>query len=259
MLLENIINEHRIYWATAKGDQGEAELEDIVHTLLNLQEHGDLEFPLTTNNIKAIILEMFIAGTDTSATVVEWAISELIKNPRVMSKAQAEVRQVLNRKRNVEEAGLEELKYLKTVIKETLRIHIPGPLLSPRENKEQCQINGYNIHIKTRVIVNAWAIGRDPDYWIGAEKFYPERFLECKIEFRGSNFEFLPFGAGRRMCPGLSFGIANLELPLAQLSYHCNWELPHNSKKEELDMRDAFGTIVRRKFDLCVIPIPCHP
>ncbi|KAJ9174463.1 hypothetical protein P3X46_013102 [Hevea brasiliensis] len=261
MVLENIINQHRIYRATAKtnGDQGEAEVEDIVNTLLNLQEHGNLEFPLTTNNIKAIILDVFIAGTDTSAAVVEWAMSELIKNPRAMSKAQAEVRQVLNRKRNVEEAGLEELKYLKAVIKETLRIHPPGPLLAPRENKEQCQINGYNIPIKTKVIVNAWAIGRDPDYWIHAEKFYPERFLESKIDFRGSNFEFLPFGAGRRICPGLSFGIANLELPLAQLLYHFDWELPDNSKKEELDMREAFGAMVRRKFDLFVIPIPYNP
>ncbi|XVF77121.1 hypothetical protein PTKIN_Ptkin14bG0015200 [Pterospermum kingtungense] len=157
---------------------------------------------------------------DTSFVTLEWAISELLKNPRVMKKAQAEVRQVFNRKGNVDDEGLHELEYLKLVIKENLRLHPPLPLLLPRESSQSCKINGYNIPAKSKVIINAWAIGRKSDYWSEAERFNPERFVNGSIDYRGANFEFIPFGAGRRMCSGMLYGIANVELPLAHLLYH---------------------------------------
>ncbi|WRX28170.1 Cytochrome P450 - like 10 [Theobroma cacao] len=200
--------------------------------------------------------DIFIAGSDTSFTAVEWAMSEMLKNPRVLQKAQAEVRQVFNRKGDVDGEGLHELEYLKLVINETLRLHPPIPLLLPRECSERCKINGYDIPVKSKVIINAWAIGRNPDYWTEAERFYPERFLNSSIDYKGAHFEFIPFGAGRRMCPGMLYGIANVELPLAQLLYHFDWELPGGRKIEDLDMDEVFGAVVRRKNDLCLVPIP---
>ncbi|EEF27944.1 cytochrome P450, putative, partial [Ricinus communis] len=203
--------------------------------------------------------DVFSAGSETSSTTVEWAMSELMKNPRVLEKAQAEVRQVFCRKRSINEESLQELNYLKLVIKETLRLHPPVPLLLPRECREDCVINGYDIPAKSRVMVNVWAIGRDPNWWIDAEKFFPERFLDNAIDYKGNNFEFLSFGAGRRMCPGMSFGVANVELPLAMLLYHFDWKLPYGLKPENLDMSECLGAGVRKKEELCLIPIPYIP
>jgi cytochrome P450 len=198
---------------------------------------------------------MFTAGGETSSGAVLWGMSEMVKNPKVMEEAQSEVRRVFDKKGFVDETEFHQLVYLKSVIKETLRLHPSLPLLLPRESRERCKINGYEIPAKTRILVNAWAIGRDPRYWIEAESFKPERFANSLIDFNGTNFEYIPFGAGRRMCPGLAFGIPNVELPLAQLLYHFDWKLPNGMKNEELDMAESFGISVGRKHDLCLIPI----
>ncbi|XP_038685653.1 cytochrome P450 71D9-like isoform X2 [Tripterygium wilfordii] len=249
-ILESLINEHRFN----KSRINSSDADNFLDILLNLQEHGDFSF--TTDNIKAVVLDIFVAGTESSATTSEWAMSELLKNPRLMAKAQAEVRRVFDKEGYVDEEGLEGLEFLTAVIKETLRLHPPGPLLVPRESRDRCQINGYVIPEKTRIIINAWAIGRDTNYWTEAERFYPERFLDSSIDYKGNNFEFIPFGAGRRICPGLSLGIANTKLPLAQLLYHFDWKLPDNVKHEDLDMTEGHGIAVGRKSDLVLIPIP---
>lgn len=198
--------------------------------------------------------DVFFAGIETSSTTVEWALSETLKNPKVMEKAQAEVRNVFSAEGHVNEAGLHELKYLKAVIKETLRLHPPAPLLAPRECRKNCEIFGYEIPARTKVVVNAWAIGRDSKHGSEAERFYPERFLDSSIDYKGNNFEYISFGAGRRICPSISYGIANIELPLAQLLYYFDWNLPNGAKLEELDMTEAFGITVRRKNDLYLVP-----
>jgi cytochrome P450 len=198
---------------------------------------------------------MFAAGTETSSGVVLWTMSEIVKNPKVMEEAQAEVRRVFDKKGYVDETKMHQLIYLKSVIKETFRLHPIIPLLVPRESRERCQINGYEIPAKTRVIVNAWAIGRDPKYWVEPESFKPERFVDSLVDFKGTDFEFIPFGAGRRMCPGIAFALPNIELPLAMLLYHFDWKLPNGMKNEDLDMSETFGISVGRKHDLCLIPI----
>ncbi|KAE8704309.1 hypothetical protein F3Y22_tig00110458pilonHSYRG00470 [Hibiscus syriacus] len=166
LMLEIIIEEHKARNANPKNSDDVT--DDLVDVLLHLQDHGDHEIPLTTDHIKAVIL--------TSSTTAEWALSEMMKNPRVMEKAQAEA-----------------------------RLHPPLPLLLPRQNNERCEINGYEIPVKTKVIVNAWAIGRDSDYWNEAYKFDPERFIDSSVNYKGINFEYIPFGAGRRICPGMSY------------------------------------------------------
>lgn len=201
--------------------------------------------------------DVFSAGSETTATTIEWAMSELMRNPRVMNKAQAEVRrQAGNLKPEVEEA---ELEYLKAIVKETLRLHPPGPLL-PRESRERCEIGGYEFPEKTKVIINEWAIGRDPESWVEAESFKPERFLHVhgskSLDFKGFDFEFIPFGAGRRICPGISFATPIIELALSQLLYHFDWQLPSGIKPDELDMTEVFGISCRRKHDLYVIATP---
>ncbi|OVA20161.1 Cytochrome P450 [Macleaya cordata] len=258
--LDDIIKDHKVNrLTTIKTNTSNESEEDLVDVLLHLQESGTLESPITTDNLKAVIWDIFIAGTETSSTTLEWVMSEILKNPWVMKKVQAEVRQVFDGKRRVDETDVNKLDYLRLVIKETLRLHAPAPLLLPRECKERCEIDGYEIPKKAKVIVNAWAIGRDPEYWSDAESFKPERFNGCSVDYKGTNFEYIPFGAGRRMCPGMSFGIANIELPLAQLLYHFDWKLPNGVKLEDLDMSETFGATVRRRNDLYLIPIPYSP
>lgn len=197
---------------------------------------------------------MFTAGIDTTSAVIEWAMSELMRNPRVMKKVQTEVREVLKGKETITEDDIQGLSYLKLVIKEALRLHTPLPLLLPRQCRKECEIDGYTIPVNTKVIINAWAIGRDPEYWVDAESFIPERFENNSIDFIGLDYDYLPFGSGRRMCPGMNFGIAGVELPLTQLLYHYDWKLPNNMKPEDLDVEDAFGSTTKRKNHLVLIP-----
>ena len=109
--------------------------------------------------------------------------------------------------------------------------------------------------VKTKVIINGWEIGRDPHHWTEAERFIPERFVDSPIDYKGNNFEHIPFGSGRRICPGILFAIPNIELPLADMLYHFDWELPYGMKQEDLDMTE----VARRKQDLYLIPIPYNP
>jgi len=203
--------------------------------------------------------DMFVGGTAAPAAVVEWAMSEVMRNAEVMEKAQNEVRKVFNEKGFVDEAEVGECEYLNSVIKETMRLHPPEALLVPRENSEACVMNGYEIPAKSKVIINAWAIGRDPTYWNEAERFVPERFVESCYDFSGTHFEYIPFGAGRRICPGAAFSVPNMTLLLANLLYHFSWKLPNGTTHQAFDMAESFGLTVRRANDLCLIPMAYHP
>ncbi|CAI9088253.1 OLC1v1022534C1 [Oldenlandia corymbosa var. corymbosa] len=256
-ILNNIIKDHKSGFAANTGNNNHPDQahRDLVDVLLKYHDDENLDFSLTNDNIKAVLLDIFTAGSGTSAKTVDWAMLEMIKKPRILEKAQEEVREVFKSKGRVDESSLDKLKYMKSVIKETLRLHPPAPLLLPRLANERCEINGYEIPAKTRVLVNAWAINRHPSYWNDAETFYPERFLDGKFDFKGTNFEYIPFGAGRRICPGIQFGMATVELLLAKLLYHFDWSLPDGMKPEELDTAEAFGLSVKRKNDLHLIPM----
>ncbi|KEH15784.1 cytochrome P450 family 71 protein [Medicago truncatula] len=257
-ILENIINEHKeARYGKLKEDEGEE--EDLLDVLLKYEDGSNKEFSLTKDNIKAIIMDIFGAGGDTSATTIDWAMAEMIREPRIMMKAQAEVREVFTLNGKVDENYISKLNYLKSVVKETLRLHPPAPLLLPRECGKACEINGYNIPFRSKVIINAWAIARDPNFWTEPERFYPERFTDSTIDYKGGNFEYIPFGAGRRICPGSIFGLRNVELALAMLLYHFDWKLPCGIKSEELDMTEEFGVTMRRKDDLSLFPSVYHP
>ncbi|KAM3317981.1 hypothetical protein ACQJBY_035618 [Aegilops geniculata] len=234
-----------------------ADDEDLLGVLLRLKEEDSLAFPLTSESIGAVISDIFAAGSESSSTTLVWAMSELMKNPEAMAKAQIEVRKVLGRGRVViANVDLGELHYLQMIIKEVLRLHPPATLLVPREARDNCEIMGYDIPKGTKIHVNAFAISRDPRYWENPETFKPERFSNNNIEYKGTNFEFTPFGAGRRLCPGMLFGTSTLEIALANLLYYFDWVLPDGACPYTLDMSEKFGITVSRRYDLQLIAIP---
>jgi len=190
------------------------------------------------------------AGGETASTALQWAMIELIRNPAAMRKAQDKVRKVLAGQSKVTEDCLTNLNYLRLVIKETLRLYPPAPLLLPRECRNACQVLGYHVPQGAMVLVNAWAIGRDPAHWDAPEEFVPERFEHCGRDFRGADFEYIPFGAGRRICPGMGLGLAHVELALAALLFHFDWELPEGMVAEEMDMTEEARITLAPRSDL---------
>jgi len=172
-----------------------------------------------------------------------------------MSKVKGEVRNLFGDKDFINEEDIERLPYLKAVVKETLRLFPPSPLLLPREAIESCSIEGYEIEAKTVVYVNAWAIARDPENWEKAEEFCPERFVGSEMELKGKEFEVLPFGSGRRMCPAKHMGMVNVELALANLVHAFDWEVDPGSDREKmLDTEVKPGITMHKKNDLYLVP-----
>ncbi|KAL6627001.1 hypothetical protein ACP70R_030727 [Stipagrostis hirtigluma subsp. patula] len=260
-VLEKVIDDHRRRRQTETGDGGDADHRDFVDVLLDVSkddnEHG---IQLETNEIKAIILDMFAGGTDTTSTVMEWAMAELVTHPRAMRKLQDEIRAAVGPTAGaVTEDRLDGLPYLKAVVKETLRLHVPIPLLVPREPLADAEILGYHVPARTRVVINAWAIARDPATWEDAEEFVPERFLggAAAVDYRGKDFELVPFGAGRRGCPGVGFAEPTIEVALASLLYHFDWEAAGGKgTAPSLDMSELNGLSVHIKSGLPLVAKP---
>ncbi|KAH0690296.1 hypothetical protein KY289_017654 [Solanum tuberosum] len=248
--LDSVIEERVI--RNNKGEYSTGEAKDFVDVLLEIQNGKETGFPLQRDSLKAILLDIFAAGTDTTYTALEWIMTELLRHPRAMEKLQSEVRGLAQGKAEVTEDDLGYMQYLKAVIKETFRLHPPDPLLVPRESTQDIKLLGYHIPAKTQVIIDAWTIGRDPLSWENPEDYLPERFLDSNIDLKGLNFELIPFGAGRRGCQGIAFAIVVIELALARLVHKFNFSLP-----EELDMTEASGVTIRRKSPLLAVATPC--
>ncbi|KAK7349664.1 hypothetical protein VNO77_07208 [Canavalia gladiata] len=198
-------------------------------------------------------LDILVAATDTTAATTVWAMTALIKYPRVMKKVQEEIRNLGGNKEFLDEDDIQKFPYFKAVIKETLRLHPPAPLLVQRETNEKCVLDGYEIPAKTIVYVNAWAIHRDPEAWKDPNEFLPERFFDSDTDFRGQDFELIPFGGGRRICPGMSMAITSLDIILANLLNSFDWELPPGFKKEDIDTEVLPGLTQHKKNPLCVL------
>ncbi|KAI5435200.1 cytochrome P450 CYP736A12 [Lathyrus oleraceus] len=234
--------------------------EDFTNILLSIvhqtiDQESEPNDTIDRTNIKAILLDMLVATIDTSSNSIEWTLSELFRNPRVMKILQDEIQNEVGNKRMVEEKDLKKLNYLDMVVDETLRLHPVAPLLVPRESRESIIVDGYFIKEKTRVIVNAWTIGRDPNVWSeNVEEFYPERFMDKKMNYHGQEFESIPFGSGRRRCPGIQLGLTIIKLVIAQLLHCFNWELPYNMSSSNLNMEEEFGLSMPRAQHLLAIP-----
>ncbi|CAN1127219.1 Cytochrome P450 83B1 [Linum perenne] len=241
-------------------NRGKPEQEDILGVMLRIQEDQSSKVQLTIENIKAILMNIFIAGTDTSAATVVWSMTYLMKNPTIMRKVQEEIRGVIGEKKGfVDEEGIQHLPYMKAVVKEVMRLQPAAPLLVPRQSSEECNIGGYEIPAKTIVHVNAWAIGRDVEAWgENPEVFKPERFIGSSIDLKGADFELIPFGAGRRKCPASNMGLVTVELSLANLLYAFDWEMPQGMKREDLDMDVLPGITMHKKNALCLVATKCY-
>ncbi|KAG0478938.1 hypothetical protein HPP92_013657 [Vanilla planifolia] len=253
-ILNEIIEEHLI-----KSGEGKDMDELIVDVLLRLREDKELDMHLTMDNIKAVISDLFVAGTETTSTFMDWAMTELIRHPHVMRKAQSEVRRYSNGGTGAQEWEINKLPYLSCIMKETFRLHPAAPLLVPRVGRETVDLFGYAVPAGSRVLINVGAIMRDPKYWDDPESFRPERFEGSAVDFKGANFEYTPFGAGRRICPGMAFAISNIEQWLAPLLCYFDWGLPDGRRAEELDVEESFGGAVSRKHDLIVVATPYMP
>lgn len=265
--IEHVLREH----GERRRREGAAFVpEDMVDLLLQLADDGDggpgglLEVPLDRDGVKVSVLELVTGGTDTSSVTVEWAMSEVLREPRVLCKVTEELDRVVGRDRLVGEGDIPGLPYLDAVVKESMRLHPVVPLLIPRVAREHTTVAGYDVPAGTRVLVNVWAIGRDPNVWgPDAGEFRPERFLDgskrSKVDVRGQDLELLPFGAGRRMCPAHGLGLRMVQLVLANLLHGYVWRLPGGMAPEELSMEEKFGISVSRMHQLKAIPDPRLP
>jgi len=230
-----------------------------VDVLLAVSENTTPEVNLGRESIKALLMDMLHAGTDTTSTALEWAMTELLKRPLLMKNAQEELENVVGLNRKVRESDLPHLPYLHAVVKETLRLYPPAPLMVPHESLHSCSLSGYEIPGRTRVIINAWAIGRDPTSWEDAEEFKPERFMGRSVDVKGQDFQLIPFGSGRRGCPGIQLAMVAVEFVLGQLLHCFDWRLPEGIQGPDLDMNEKFGISTRRAVSLLAVPTPRLP
>ncbi|EXC29388.1 Cytochrome P450 71D10 [Morus notabilis] len=254
-VLEKIIMAHE-QGASEEGHHHK-DFVDVLLSLVNqpMNPQDQHVYIIDRTNIKAILLDMVVAAFDTSATSIEWTLSEVLKNPRVTQNLQEEVERVTGMDKMVEERDLEKLDYLDMVVKESFRLHPVAPLLVPRESMEDITVEGYFIPKNSRIIVNTWTIGRDPNVWSeNVEEFFPERFINSKIDLRGYDFRLLPFGSGRRGCPGAHLGIVTIQLVLAQLVHCFSWDLPSGVETKDIDMSEKFGLSMGRENHLLAKP-----
>ncbi|VFQ96035.1 unnamed protein product [Cuscuta campestris] len=251
-LLEGILEDHEQGGAGGGGDSS-GRTKDFVEILLAIMKSGESDFPFHRNHVKATLMDIFAASTDTTAMVIEWTMFELMRHPHYMKKVQDELERRVGLGRMVEESDLEGLEYLEMVIKESLRLHPVVPLLAPHEAREDCEVDGFHIPQGTRIFVNVWAIGHDPNVWPDPEKFIPERFQGVETDYRGRHFELVPFGSGRRSCPGMQLGVTVVRLVLAQLLHCFDWKLPEDPQELGL-MVEEFGFAILRIKRLVAVP-----
>lgn len=199
--------------------------------------------------------DLFVAATETTTSTFEWAMAELLHNPKALLEARREIKQIVGEGKLVEESDVACLPYLQAIVKETLRLHPPVPLLLPRRAEADVEIDNFIVPKGAQVLVNAWAIGRDPNFWEEPNLFLPERFIGSELDVKGRDFGLIPFGAGRRVCPGLPLAIRMLHLMLGTLIHSFHWELADGVTPESLNMDDKYGFVLHKAQPLRVIPI----
>ncbi|KAJ7561220.1 hypothetical protein O6H91_03G019300 [Diphasiastrum complanatum] len=250
-IVQVFIKEHRERnKGVRKGDVKED--EDIIDVFLKLQG----EDAVSDETIIAVALELLVGGSESSASAVEWALSELLRHHNCILKAQQELDTVIGRNRLVEEADIPKLPYLQAVLKEAFRLHPPGPLGLPHASLQATKIGKYDIPANSTVYLNLWAIGRDPENWQNPEEFSPDRFENSKLNLFGQDFQLLPFASGRRRCPGMNLALAMAHLALANLLHAFEWP---QLKSEEIDMTERFGGVTVRAAPLIVSLKPRLP
>ncbi|XP_038903388.1 cytochrome P450 CYP82D47-like [Benincasa hispida] len=242
-------------WIKEKKNSGDHEQDFMDFLLSAVKDDEELSGYDGDSIVKANCLSLILAGSDTTATTMIWALSLLLNNEETLKKAQLELEEQVGRRRQVKVADINDLIYLEAIVKETLRLYPAAPLSVPHESTEDCNILGYYIPARTRLIVNLQKLQRDPLVWEDPNKFQPERFLtdQKDLDVKGQNPQLIPFGSGRRTCPGISFALQIMPLVLANFIH--GFEIVRPSK-ELLDMEESVGLISVRKDPLEVVLTP---
>ncbi|XP_047319097.1 geraniol 8-hydroxylase-like isoform X1 [Impatiens glandulifera] len=227
---------------------------DAMDVLLKISQEDTNE--INKDQLVQMCMDFFVAGTDTTSSTLEWAMTEILRHPTCMKNAKNELKRIVCDGKQVEESDIDKLPYLQAIIKETMRMHPPAPFLIPRQVYTEIDLCGYTIPKGAQVLVNVWAIGRDPGIWESPMEFKPERFIDSKIDLRGQDFELIPFGAGRRICPGLSMAMRILLTMLGSLINSFDWKNDGDVKSENLDVEEKFGITLHRANPLLAFPIP---
>ncbi|XP_026657221.2 geraniol 8-hydroxylase-like [Phoenix dactylifera] len=238
---------------------GEGGAKDFLEYMLRMEkEGGDSKTPFTMTHVKALLMDMVVGGTETTSNTVEWALAEMMQKPETLRRAREELDQAVGKDNIVEESHISNLPYLGAVIKEVLRLHPALPLLVPHCPSSPCPVGGYTIPEGSRVFVNVWAIHRDPSLWEDPLEFKPERFLDStnKWDFSGNDFNYFPFGSGRRICAGISMAERMVGYSLASLLHSFEWKLAEGTK---LDLEEKFGIVLKKAKPLVAIPTPRLP
>ncbi|CAL1376841.1 unnamed protein product [Linum trigynum] len=234
---------------------------DMLDTLLAMGDtdhddnHEEAAATMDPLCIKYLFLDLFVAGTDTTTSTLEWAMTELLRNPNTLAKAKKELDQIIEKDNDLKESDVLRLPYLQAIVKETFRLHPPTPLLFPRKARTDVEIHGFTIPKGARILVNVWAIGRDSTIWDDPISFVPERFLGSKVDVKGNSFELLPFGAGRRICPAQSLASRMLHMMLGSLVHAFDWKLPNGLNPKMLDMEEKCGLTLQKAKPLFAVPI----
>nr|ALT04746.1 CYP76 [Beta vulgaris] len=225
--------------------------DDVLSTLLKLVKDEELNL----DDVKHMLMDLFLAGTDTTSITLEWAMTELLRNPEKMEKVQIELDKVLGKDSSLQESMISKLPYIQAIVKETLRLHPPTPFLIPHKAEKDVLLCNYLVPKNSIIWVNLWSIARSPSVWPNPESFSPERFLEMEIDIKGRDFKLIPFGSGRRMCPGMPLAYRMTHMLLATLLHSFNWKYGEASPKD-IDMKEKFGLTLQKAQPLQAIPIP---
>ncbi|EFJ31996.1 hypothetical protein SELMODRAFT_87059 [Selaginella moellendorffii] len=232
-------------WTVPAAKAASDKLDSFLTKVLDEQRPGEVpDFVALTKSYfdgpdqmkytKALLVDMFLGGSETSSTVVEWAMAELLHYPKVIAKAQEELERVVGRERMIEESDLPKLEYFNAVTKEVFRLHPPLTMMVPHTTAQNQKVAGYDIAKNSMIFVNVFAIGRDPSVWSNPLEFNPDRFMGTSFNVHGHDFELLPFGSGKRGCPGLPLGLRNVQLVLSNLLHGFDWSYAGDIEKHQM-------------------------
>ncbi|XP_028796496.1 geraniol 8-hydroxylase-like [Neltuma alba] len=226
---------------------------DVLDSLIQLMMQENPQ--VSRSQVLHLFLDLFVGGIDTTSSTIEWAMAELVRNPEKLKKVKEELKQAINEDEQLEDFHISKLPFLRAIVKETLRLHPSFPLLVPHKTEDEVQLCGcFMVPKNAQVLINVWAIGRDPSVWDDPKQFMPERFSSTEIDFKGHDFELIPFGAGRRICPGLPLANRTIHIVLASLLYHFDWKLADGLKVEDMDMSETYGISLHKAMPLKAIP-----
>ncbi|PHT28842.1 Geraniol 8-hydroxylase [Capsicum baccatum] len=231
------------------------EKSDILGVFLNHSAENPEE--ICRNHLNSMLMDLFIGAIDTTTSILEWAMAEILRQQEILKKAQAELAEVIGKGKPIEEPDVSRLPYLQFIVKETLRLHPPAPLLIPRRVDQDVELYDYIIPKGSMALVNVWAIGRDSSFWKEDPLvFKPERFKSLELDVRGNDLDLIPFGSGRRICPGFPLALKLIPVMLGSMLNSFNWKLEAGIEPKDLDMEEKFGAILSKVHPLRVIPSP---